>query len=115
MVLVMEMSNPDRNDREEQFDGDVAVEEEQKLRRPRLYRVLLHNDDYTTMEFVVQILMDIFNHPREAAMRIMFKVHHEGIGVAGVFTHEIAETKIHQVSDLAKQNEFPLRCSMEPA
>ena len=109
------MPDDDRHDREERFDGDVAVEEEQKLRRPRMYRVLLHNDDYTTMEFVVQILMDVFSHPREAAMRIMFKVHYEGIGVAGVFTYEIAETKIHQVSELAKQSEFPLRCSMEPA
>jgi len=108
------MPGNDHTDREERFDGDVAVEEEQELRRPRLFRVLLHNDDYTTMEFVVQILMDIFNHPREAAVRIMLEVHYEGIGVAGVFTYEVAETKIHQVSELARQSEFPLRCSMEP-
>jgi len=110
------MADHDHHDRDEYADGDVALDTDQdeELKRPRLYRVLLHNDDYTTMEFVVQILMDIFHHPQSVSVRIMLNVHYEGIGVAGVFTREIAETKIVQATELARSQEFPLRLTMEP-
>ncbi|GIW41326.1 MAG: ATP-dependent Clp protease adapter protein ClpS [Candidatus Binatia bacterium] len=88
---------------------------ERRLKRPRMYKVLLHNDDYTTMEFVVWILKTVFHHREEDAVRIMLHVHHHGVGVAGTYTYEIAETRVAQVHALARQHEFPLRCSMEEA
>ena len=88
---------------------------EKKLKQPPLYRVLLHNDDYTTMEFVVHVLQSIFNHADAEATQIMLHVHRKGIGVAGVYTREVAETKIDQVHALARAHEFPLRCSMDEA
>ena len=88
---------------------------EKKLKQPPLYRVLLHNDDYTTMEFVIHVLQSVFNHAEAEATQIMLHVHRKGIGVAGVYPHEIAETKIEEVHTLAKSHEFPLRCSMEEA
>jgi ATP-dependent Clp protease adaptor protein ClpS len=78
-----------------------------------LYKVLLHNDNYTTMEFVVEILMLIFNKPPEEAARIMLNVHHNGIGVCGVYTFEVAETKVDAVHSIAREKGFPLKCSME--
>ena len=103
--------------RQEEVEGDfsVAAETEKKLKKPKLYKVLLHNDNYTTMEFVVQILMNVFHHPQGDAVRIMLQVHHNEVGVAGIYSFEIAETKVAQVTELARQNEFPLRCSMEAA
>jgi len=88
---------------------------EKKLKQPPLFKVLLHNDDYTTMEFVVHVLQSVFNHEEAMAMQIMLHVHRKGIGVAGVYPHEVAETKIEQVHDLAREYEYPLRCSMEEA
>jgi ATP-dependent Clp protease adaptor protein ClpS len=88
---------------------------ERKLEKPKMYKVLLHNDDYTTMEFVVYILQSIFHRSEADAVQIMLHVHRNGVGVAGVYTHEIAETRVVQVETLAKQNEFPLRSSMEEA
>ena len=99
--------------RDEEFDRDVVVETEKKLKRPPLYRVLLHNDDYTTKEFVVHILEQVFNKDSTEAMQIMLHVHRNGIGVAGVYTYEIAETKVKTVESLARQYEFPLKCSIE--
>ncbi len=81
--------------------------------KPPMYRVLLHNDDYTTMEFVVEVLMYVFNKSPEAAVKIMMNVHRKGIGVCGVYTHEVAETKVDTVHNLARESGFPLRCSME--
>jgi ATP-dependent Clp protease adaptor protein ClpS len=86
---------------------------EKKTREPSMYRVLLLNDDYTTMEFVVQILMLVFKKPIEEATRIMLNVHRKGVGVCGVYTHDIAETKVETVHALARENEFPLKCTME--
>ncbi|NNF99031.1 MAG: ATP-dependent Clp protease adapter ClpS [Desulfobacteraceae bacterium] len=80
---------------------------------PPMYRVLLHNDDYTTMEFVVQVLMYIFNKPVEEATRIMLNVHRNGIGICGVYTYEIAETKVDAVNTFARENGHPLKCTME--
>jgi ATP-dependent Clp protease adaptor protein ClpS len=86
-----------------------------KLKKPKLYKVLLHNDDYTTMEFVVFVLISIFHRSETDAVQIMLHVHKSGIGVAGVYTYEVAETRIAQVEALARQHEYPLRCSMEEA
>ena len=95
-------------------EGSVATESERKVQRPRLYKVLLHNDDYTTMEFVVMVLMSVFHHPEPQAARIMLQVHQKGVGVAGVYSYEVAEARIDKVARLAREHEFPLRCSMEP-
>ena len=85
---------------------------ERKLERPPLYDVLLHNDDYTTQEFVVYVLMRYFQHDPTTAKKIMLHVHTKGVGVAGVFPFEIAETKAHQVVSFARQNEMPLQASL---
>ncbi len=79
-----------------------------------MYRVVLHNDDYTTRDFVVGILQTVFGHSEPIAIRIMLEVHHTGSGTAGVYTHEIAEMKVHTVETLAREREFPLRLSLEP-
>ncbi|MBI3782436.1 MAG: ATP-dependent Clp protease adapter ClpS [Deltaproteobacteria bacterium] len=88
---------------------------ERKLQKPKLYKVLLHNDDYTTMEFVVFILISVFHRSESDAVQIMLHVHRKGIGVAGVYTREIAEARVRQVESLARQYEYPLRCSIEEA
>ena len=85
-----------------------------RTKRPRMFRVLMHNDDYTTRDFVVYVLQAVFHHGEPEALRVMMHVHNTGIGVAGVFSREIAETKIRKVQRLAGQNEFPLRLTMEP-
>lgn len=99
-------------------DGAGVVTErrtERKLKKPQMYKVLLHNDDYTTMEFVVYVLQSIFHRSEGDAVQIMLHVHRNGVGVAGVYTREVAETRVQQVETLAKQNEYPLRCSLEEA
>jgi len=87
---------------------------EQKLERPRLWRVLLHNDDYTTQDFVVWVLESIFHRQRGEAFAIMMSVHRSGMGVAGVYTHDVAETKLKATRQLAEEHEFPLLVTMEP-
>jgi len=97
-----------------QGSQDLALEEARpKLKRPPLYRVLLINDDFTPMEFVVDILETIFSMERTRATQIMLEVHTRGRGVCGVFNYEIAETKVAQVMGLAKQHQHPLLCTME--
>ncbi len=93
--------------------GTVLEEARPKLKKPPLYRVLLLNDDYTPMEFVVQILEQVFSHDRTLATRIMLEVHTKGRGVCGVFTYDVAETKVAQVSQAAEQAQHPLLCTME--
>ena len=88
---------------------------EEDLSEPPMYKVLLHNDHYTTMEFVVEILERVFRKPRGEATRIMLSVHNEGVGVCGIYTAEVAETKIDIVHTLARKEGFPLRCSTEEA
>jgi ATP-dependent Clp protease adaptor protein ClpS len=96
-------------------DDDLAVEETKpKLQRPRMYRVILLNDDFTPMEFVVLVLERFFKKRREDAVRIMLHVHHKGMGVCGVYSREIAESKVRQVMDYARENQHPLQCTMEP-
>ena len=85
-----------------------------KLERPRMWRVLLHNDDYTTQEFVVWVLETVFRKPRGEAFTIMMSVHRSGLGVAGIFTHDVAATKVDTTKKLAEQHEFPLLVTMEP-
>jgi ATP-dependent Clp protease adaptor protein ClpS len=99
--------NPDR-------DEAVVTEEKTRLKKPMLYKVLLHNDDYTTMDFVVLILRTVFQRSGTDAVRIMMSVHNQGVGVAGVYTYEIAEAKVGKVIALAQEYEFPLLASMEP-
>jgi ATP-dependent Clp protease adaptor protein ClpS len=97
-----------------QHDRGLAVEEARpKLKRPPLYQVILLNDDYTPMEFVVDVLERIFSLDRPRATRIMLQVHTKGKGVCGVFTYEIAETKVAQVTAYARQHQHPLLCTME--
>lgn len=86
-----------------------------QVRTPPMYRVLLMNDDFTPMDFVVHVLQKFFSKQMEEATKIMLEVHHKGAGTCGVFTHEIAETKVHLVNTYAKQNRFPLKCTMEKA
>ena len=95
------------------FEGWVTTDHKTSVKEPPLYKVLLHNDDYTTMEFVVQILMIVFKKSSEDAVRIMLNVHHKGIGICGVYTYEVSETKVNSVHTLARQHGFPLKCTME--
>jgi ATP-dependent Clp protease adaptor protein ClpS len=87
---------------------------EERLKRPSMWRVLLHNDDYTTQEFVVWVLQHIFNKPPAEAFAIMLSVHQSGLGVAGVFTHDMAVTKVQAATDAAEQQDYPLLVTMEP-
>jgi len=95
-------------------DDGVAVEEAKpKLKRPPKYKVLLLNDDYTPMEFVVHILEDFFNMNREKATQVMLNVHTKGMGVCGVYSRDIAETKVELVNTYARESQHPLKCTME--
>ena len=96
-------------------DGGLGIATKTRVRtkKPSMYRVLILNDDYTPMEFVVLILERFFNKSREQATRIMLHVHQKGVGVCGVYTYEVAETKVAQVMDMARRNEHPLQCTME--
>ena len=100
-------------EREDQ-EGDVSVERKAKLEKTRRFKVLLHNDDYTTMEFVVLVLMNFFHRSETDATHIMLSVHHTGHGVAGIYTRDIAETKVAQVTDFAREHGMPLLLTAEP-
>ena len=93
--------------------GSVATRDRSEVREPSLYKVLLHNDDYTSMEFVVAVLEKVFRKSTAEASKVMLNVHQKGVGIAGVYTREICETKVAVVHDLARQSEYPLRCSIE--
>ncbi|MBL8601311.1 MAG: ATP-dependent Clp protease adaptor ClpS [Myxococcales bacterium] len=104
-----------RTPKEERDTGTITeTRKKEKLQKPRMYKVLLHNDHYTTREFVVAILMDVFRKSETDAVQIMMHVHRKGVGVAGVYTHDVAATKIEAVIQLARANEFPLMLTMEP-
>ncbi|MBU0986314.1 MAG: ATP-dependent Clp protease adapter ClpS [Proteobacteria bacterium] len=94
---------------EEGVDSEIRDEVDE----PSLYKVLLHNDDYTTMDFVVEILLFVFTKSSEEAVRIMLNVHRNGIGLCGVYTYEVSETKVDIVHALAREHGFPLKCTME--
>ena len=99
-------------------DGDADVvtktKTNPKVKRPPLYRVLMHNDNYTTREFVVGVLKAVFHHSETDATRIMLYVHHKGVGVAGVYPFEVAEMKVQKTEDMARAADYPLRLSIEP-
>ena len=93
----------------------TEVESDTELRKPPLYKVLIHNDDFTSMEFVVFILQNVFGRSESEAIQLMLNVHNEGVGIAGVYPYEIAEMKVVKVTNLAQANEFPLLCTIEEA
>jgi ATP-dependent Clp protease adaptor protein ClpS len=102
----MPVIDPDREE-------GLVTEEKTRLKKPPLYKVLLHNDDYTTMEFVVFVLRTVFQRSEADAVRIMLSVHNQGAGVAAVYTYEIAESKVATVTEMARENDFPLLASLE--
>ncbi len=93
--------------------GKTLTRQMEEVREPPQYKVLLHNDDYTTMDFVVMILEQVFRKDTSEAARIMLNVHHHGVGIAGVYTREIGETKMAIVHSMARKHQYPLRCSLE--
>jgi len=92
----------------------IAVIKKLKLQRPRMYKVIMHNDDYTTMEFVVLVLQRYFNKSVPEAQVIMLEVHTKGFGICGIYTHEVAESKVAKVIKYARENGHPLKCSIDP-
>jgi ATP-dependent Clp protease adaptor protein ClpS len=97
-------------------DGDLAVAEAKpQLKKPPLYKVILLNDDFTPMDFVVEILTEFFNMSYEKATQVMLQVHYEGVGVCGTYTKDVAETKVFMVNDYSRQHHHPLMCAMEEA
>ena len=106
------MSKKD-NDNEDYSDTSVIAKSRPKVKRPPLYKVLLLNDDFTPMEFVVHVLEKFFSINHDNAVQIMLAVHKEGVAVVGIYSHEIAETKVTQVMDYSRKNQHPLQCTME--
>ncbi|MBH1992759.1 MAG: ATP-dependent Clp protease adapter ClpS [Sphingomonadaceae bacterium] len=108
-------------DQDDQGDGPgdphvgIATRTRTRTKKPSLYKVLLLNDDYTPMEFVVHVLQQFFRMDMEEATRVMLHVHQRGVGVCGIFSYEVAETKVNQVMDFARQNQHPLQCTLEKA
>ena len=112
LKLILRMENEDSSEGE----GSLAVAEQKpELKRPQMYRVVLLNDDYTPMEFVVLVLKRFFNMDIDQATRVMLHVHQKGVGVCGTFSYEVAETKVTQVMDFARKNDHPLQCTLEKA
>jgi len=107
------MSDKDKSNGDDGPGNGVAVQTQTKTKKPSMYKVLLLNDDYTPMDFVVHVLEQFFGKNREEATRIMLHVHQRGVGVCGVYTYEVAETKVAQVTDFARRNQHPLRCTLE--
>jgi ATP-dependent Clp protease adaptor protein ClpS len=106
------MSEDDRTNDDGSSSG-VVVQTRTKTKKPSMYKVLMLNDDYTPMEFVVHVLERFFSKSREEATQIMLHVHRRGVGICGVFTYEVAETKVTQVTEFARRNQHPLRCTLE--
>ena len=96
-----------------EFEEDVISETQDEVDEPPLYKVLLHNDDYTTMEFVVEVLMFVFNKSPQESVEIMLNVHNNGVGICGVYPYEVSETKVETVHAFAREKGFPLKCTME--
>ena len=109
-MVVMSEKN---NDSEDYSDTSVIAKDRPKVKRPPLYKVLLLNDDFTPMEFVVHVLEKFFAINHDNAVQIMLAVHKEGVAVVGIYSHEIAETKVTQVMDYSRKNQHPLQCTME--
>ena len=107
------MGSDDDSDSKGESQTGIGTKTRPKTKKPSLYKVLLLNDDYTPMEFVVHVLERFFNKGREEATRIMLHVHQKGVGICGVYTYEVAETKVTQVMDFSRQHQQPLQCTME--
>jgi ATP-dependent Clp protease adaptor protein ClpS len=107
------MSKKNGQNDEGDLRGGIVTKTEPKTKRPSLYKVLLLNDDYTPMDFVVYVLERFFNKQSDDANRIMMHVHQKGVGICGVYTYEVAETKVAQVTNFARQHQHPLQCTME--
>jgi ATP-dependent Clp protease adaptor protein ClpS len=101
------------NEHSPEIEEEAISETRDDVSEPPMYKVLIHNDDYTTMEFVVEILILIFNKSPQESVEIMLNVHHKGIGVCGVYPYEVSETKVETVQALAREKGFPLKCSLE--
>jgi ATP-dependent Clp protease adaptor protein ClpS len=95
------------------FHGDAEADPDTVLQEPKMYRVILHNDHYTTMDFVIEVLMKVFHKPTAEAVKIMLDVHRKGTGMCGIYTLDIASTKVSRVHQMARLMEFPLKCSLE--
>jgi len=111
-ALIFMSGDEDKGD-EGDMRGGTVTKTEPKTKRPSLYKVLLLNDDYTPMDFVVYVLERFFNKATDEANRIMMHVHQKGVGICGVYTYEVAETKVAQVMNFARQHQHPLQCTME--
>jgi ATP-dependent Clp protease adaptor protein ClpS len=111
----LRMSDDSRDGDGEDGDGrtGIVTKTRPKTKKPNLYKVLILNDDYTPMEFVIHVLEKFFNKDREDATQIMLHVHHKGVGICGIYTYEVAETKVTQVVDFSRQHSHPLQCTME--
>lgn len=108
-----DLEKPYLSKAEEEGEGETGVAVKNRAKRPSRYKVLLHNDDYTTMEFVIEILTKYFQKSHEEAMQVMLEVHNNGLGVCGIYTFEIAETKSQKVTAYARQHGHPLKCTIE--
>ena len=113
LLLAAMMAESGGDDADSENETGVATKTKAKPKKPSMYKVLLLNDDYTPMEFVVMVLKRFFGMDLEAATRVMLHVHQKGVGVCGVFPYEVAETKVNQVMDYAKQQQHPLQCTLE--
>lgn len=102
-------------ERQNRFDSEILERHKEELKEPTMYKVVLHNDDFTTKDFVVHVLRVVFHKPPIEATRIMLMVHRTGRGVVGVYTWDVAQTKATQVHEMAREQEFPLRCTVEEA
>ena len=114
-TILMAGDEPGRGDGLDEIETGVVTRTRAKAKKPSMYKVLLLNDDYTPMEFVVMVLQRFFNMDIEQATQVMLHVHQQGVGVCGVFSYEVAETKVNQVMDAARQNQHPLQCTLEKA
>lgn len=110
-LLIMASSQPPEFD----VDDDTVVKDDSRVEEPKMYKVILNNDDYTPMEFVIETLVEIFHKNHGEATQIMLQVHNRGKGICGIYTYEIAETKVSRVHELAEKYEYPLRASIEEA
>jgi ATP-dependent Clp protease adaptor protein ClpS len=112
-LIASDMAGAGDDDADSDIDVGIATKTKAKPKKPSQYKVLLLNDDYTPMEFVVMVLKRFFGMDLEQATRVMLHVHQKGVGVCGVFPYEVEETKVNQVMDFARQNQHPLQCTLE--
>ncbi len=106
---------PGKTSNDDIYEGDLQLKTDHRVKKPQMYRVILHNDHYTTMDFVVEVLVNIFQMPSAKATQVMLDVHKKGAGICGVYPLDIAASKVSQVHEMAKSRQFPLKCSYEEA